>query len=110
MGQIRVDTVVIASSGTDSTILKIEGDKYASALRIPAAFTSTSVTFKSGTSEADMSPVSNLNGVVLTGTVSAGGHYILEPVDFVGIRFIQVISGSAEAAERTLTIVSTPRS
>ena len=109
-GEIRADTLTVASSGTDSTTVEMDGDKFAVRLITPAAITSTTLTFKVGIDSSNMVVLKVQDGTTLTYTVAASGAYILEPADFVGARFIQVIMGSAEGAARTLTLVSVPRS
>ena len=108
-GAIRVDDLTIAISAQTSTILKLDQDKMVTGVITPSAFTSISISFEAGIDINSMIPLHNENGVLIAVPIAASRHSILDPSDFVGIRFIRILSASAEAAERTLQIVTTPR-
>lgn len=109
MGQTRLDDVVIASSGTDSTIIEATSGWMFVGLLTPGTLTSTTLTFEVGTTSGAMLPLHFNTGVQYGITSAASQRYLLEPTHFIGARFIRVVAGSAEAAERTLTFISVPR-
>jgi|SRR5271166_4565002 len=71
---------------------------------IPAAFTGTTITFLASTTlGGTYVPISNAAGLV-SYTVGASEYIAINPQDFYGVAFLQIKSGSAEGAARTLTI------
>lgn len=101
------DTVVIAISGTTSTTLTLEGSRVPLALLIPAVMTGTSVTFSASVDNATFRPV-YYESTLYSVTVPTGAtrHIALDRRAFEGVRYLQVVSGSAEAAARTIGVVS----
>lgn len=71
---------------------------------IPAAFTGTALTFLAcNTSSGTFVPVYNASGVV-SYTVAPSRYVSINPNDFHGVAFLQIQSGSAEGAARTLIV------
>lgn len=96
--------VVIASSGTASAA--VDARDYAMfQLRLPAAFTGTTLTFTTsdaigGTYQA----LSDNTGTAVSLTVAQGKDYDL-PSALASAHFFKVVSGSSEGAARTLTVL-----
>lgn len=102
--KIDFENVTIASSGTDSTEVDLQGMTLCG-FYMPAAFTGTAMTFKAASSSGGtFLPVEDGFGVTISKTVSASKYIKVDPVDFSGVRFLKLVSGSAEGAERTITL------
>ena len=72
-------------------------------LLIPAAFTGTTITFEASVDGINFFPLfSATTGAAVSYTVAQGNFYAIDPTDFYGIPYLQIKSGSAEAAARTL--------
>lgn len=70
---------------------------------IPAAFTGTAITFLASHDGTNFVPVkSTTSGSALSYTVAQGQFNAIDPKDFNGIQYLQIKSGSSEAAARTL--------
>jgi hypothetical protein len=95
--------VVIANGDTESGVINT-GGMCLCGIFLPAAFTGTALTFEAcDTSAGTFVPVmSTTSGTALSYTVAQGTYCAVDPKDFQGIRFLKLISGSSEAAARTL--------
>lgn len=101
------DTVTIASSGTTSTSLQLQGT-IPLAIQTPAALTGTSFTFQSsndGSAWYDLYNGSTLYSV----TVGINRYIALNPDVFEAVRYVRIVSGSTEAASRTIVLISGER-
>lgn len=73
-------------------------------IKFPAAFTGTTVTFTMcDTLGGTYVPVYNASGAV-SYTIAQARYYAIAPADFSGIRYLKIVSGSAEGAARTLVL------
>jgi hypothetical protein len=71
-------------------------------IQIPASFTGTSLSFLAATSlSGPFQPVYNKSGQV-TYTVAAGRYVAIDPSDFYGVVFLQIVSNASEGASRAL--------
>jgi|SRR5665213_235393 len=71
-------------------------------INLPAAFTGTALTFLvCSTVDGTFLPLYNTSGLV-SYTVAQGRYIAINPADFHGVAFLQIQSGSAEGAARTL--------
>lgn len=78
-------------------------------VRIPAAFTGTAITFESSkTATGTFDAVKDGAGNSISKTVAASQYIALDPSLFAGIRFLKIVSGSNEAADRVVTAVARP--
>ncbi len=98
---------VISSSGTTSSAVDLGGTSLCG-IHMPSAFTGSSITFKAAASATDSYRTVTKNGISLSATVAADQYIVLDPTDFAGIRFLQVVSGASESASRTLTLSVRP--
>ena len=75
-------------------------------LIMPAALTSTSITF-SGCETVDGTFVDlyDTSGTQISVTVAASRYILIDPADFASIRFLKIVMGSNELADRTITAV-----
>jgi hypothetical protein len=96
--------VVIASSGTVSTTATIKGG-YAGAVILPGTLTGTALKFKVSADGTTFTDLYDTAGSQISYTVAASRIVALPKDTFGGFPFIQLVSGSAEAADRTLIIV-----
>ena len=104
--------VVIASSGTDSTNVDLDMALMGGFV-VPAAFTGTTITFKAAgpvDSPIDDAPADAafndlyFEGTQVSMTVAVDQFVTVDPSKFVGVRWLKLVSGSAEGAERTVRV------
>lgn len=95
---------VIASSGTVSTAVDLHGHNLVGCV-MPAAFTGTAITFQGSQEGTTFTDLYDTAGSALSITVAADRFILFTPSDFAGVRFIKLVSGSSEGAERTLTLI-----
>ena len=98
-------TVTIASSGTVSTAITIEGGRTVLALRTPATLTGTEFKFQSSTDGDNFFALYN-GSTEYAVTVAASRYVSLNTEVMAGVRFLKVVSGSSEAAARTIGVIS----
>lgn len=96
-------SVGIANGQTVSEAINC-GGMALTGIKFPAAFTGTAVTFQMcDTIDGTYVPVYNAAGAV-SYTIAQGRYYAIDPKDFQGIKFLKIVSGSAEGAGRTLVV------
>jgi len=96
---------VIAISGTTSTTLTLQGSRVPLALVLPAALTGTTITFKASNDNATFYPI-YYESTSYSVTVSTSRHVALDRRAFEGVRYLQLVSGLAESAARTIGVIS----
>lgn len=101
------DTAVIASSGTTSTSVIMERNRVPLAIVTPAALTGTTIKFQVALS-SDATTFYPLydEGTEYSVTVSTSRYVALNPDVFQGVSVMRLVSGSSEAASRTISVVS----
>lgn len=97
--------VTIESSGTTSSAATLYGRGNLVALETPSALTGTSFTFQASTDGSTYVPVYN-EGTQYSVTVGTSRFVSLDPAVFAGVKYVKVVSGSTEAAGRTITLVT----
>lgn len=102
--QVVIDAV-IPNGGTDSNLVDL-GSFRPVAVVIPSAFTGTVLTPKTSYDGATVNPIFDAAGTQKTLAVVANRRVVLTPADYVGARYLQLSSGSAEAASRTIKIIA----
>lgn len=101
-------STTIASSATTSGEIDLSGTTLCG-IYIPAAFTGTSISFQAASeSGGTFVAVKDGAGNSVSKTVAASQFIKIDPTDFVGVRFLKIVSGSTEAAERTLVLAARP--
>ena len=99
-------TTTIAESATTSSVLDLtEGGLVLCGIFIPSSFTGTSLTFLASPSGADDTFVevySTTSGTALSYDITENTYCAIDPKDFAGIQYLQIVSGSTEGAARTL--------
>ena len=101
--KIDFEPIVIDSSETTSAEVDCRGMTLCG-VYMPAAFTGTALSFEASADGTTFVSVEDGDGSAVSKTVSASKYIKLDPADFAGVRFIKVVSGSTESAERTLTL------
>ena len=104
-------TITIANNGTttaavDTGLLSTHSKTQLVGVTFPAAMTSTAMTFTAASTEAGTyTTLKEVGGAAnYSITVSASSRIPLDPRVFVACPFIKCVGGSAEGAERTLTL------
>lgn len=100
---VYIDTT-IASSGTDSQAIDLFGMNMVGIL-FPSEMTGTSMTFKASVDGSNYYTCYDSAGSAVSLTVTADGYVLLTPSDFAGVRYIKLVSGSSEGAERTIKVI-----
>lgn len=101
-------TVTIASAAQTSSEADLGGLSLL-AIRFPAAFTGTTVTFTGSTSSGGtFQTLYDNTGTLITYTVAQGKDTICNPAHFAAYEYIKVVSGSSEGAARTVTLLCGP--
>lgn len=96
---ITILNTATASSAIDCAGLTLCGVKF------PAVFTGTTITFQMcDTIGGTYVPVHNAAGTAITYTIAASRYAAIDPKDFHGINFLKIVAGTAQAADRTLTV------
>lgn len=102
-------TLTIANGQTASAEADLEGFVLVG-FETPAAMTGTAMTFTvAATASGTHKALKTSGGSALSFTTAASGYYACDPVNFWGARFLKLVSGSAEGAERTLILHLMPR-
>jgi hypothetical protein len=107
-------TVTIPSGGTTSSMADL-GNYVLAGIDFPA-MTSTAVTFDGANPSTDaitnpalatFKPIASSNDTNYSVTVSSTAKIrSVDPANFAGVRYLRLVSGSPEAAERTITLIA----
>lgn len=101
----KIIPVTIASGQTTSSAADLGGYQLVG-IQTPAALTSTAITFTAATGAAGTyTAVYDYAGTQYTLTVSTSRWVYLEPVVFAGMRYIKLVGGSSEGADRTINLI-----
>ena len=96
----------IAISGTVSDNITVPSGTTLLGIFLPAGMTGTSLSFKAGadasTTPIDIAPANTLYSITVGATAK---YYPVVSDHFQGVQYLQVVSGTAEAAARTITLV-----
>lgn len=96
--------VTLASGGTKTPAIDLQGFTLCGVL-FPATFTGTALTFEMSVDGTTFFPVvATTSGTALSYTVAQGKYSALDPTPFQGIRYLKLVSGSTEGADRVLTL------
>ena len=99
------DVVTIANGGTTSTSITMEASRVPVAILLPAAFTGTSLNFQASVDGSNFFSIYD-EGTLYAPAVAASRYVGLKRVPMDGVRYLKVISTSAEAASRSITVIS----
>ncbi len=97
MPQISYPQFHWPAAGTTSAAQRVNGATIA-AVRTPAGFAGTSVTFQAADETGSFSAVKNADGTALTLTVSGQGHSVVLPGTLASVDLVRIVSNASEAA------------
>lgn len=100
------DTVTIASAGTVSTSIIMERNRVPLAVIVPAAFTGTTIKFQASIDQGTTFFALYNEATEYSVTVSTSRYVALNPDVFQGVACVRLVSGSSEAASRTISVIS----
>ena len=96
--------VTISSGQTASSSVDLLGRGLVGMI-LPAAFTGATITFQMSTDNSTFYAIYNTSNTQLSATVTQGRAYFFTPGDFIAARYLKLVSGSAEGADRTITLI-----
>ena len=96
--------LTIANGATVSDIVDVQGHGLVGII-IPAAFTGTTLTFQGSFDNNTFVAMYDSAGTELSVTVSTSRMISFCPSDFVSPRYLKIVSGSAEGAERIVELM-----
>jgi hypothetical protein len=98
-------TVTIANTATVSSVLTLDRGRIPLALITPAALTGTTFTFQSSADGNTYVPI-YYESTAYSVTVSTSRHIALDRRAFEAVKYLKIVSGSAEGALRTIGVVT----
>lgn len=107
---VRVQiATTIANSTTTSGEIDLGGTQLVG-IQLPATMTGTAMTFTAAlVSGGTYQAVQDGTGSAISKTISGGKYIGIDPTLFRGVRFIKLVSGSSEGADRAITVISIPK-
>ena len=100
----KVHTVTIANGATVSSELRVGYRTSVVAIVTPAALTGTAVTFQGSVDGSTFVPVYN-EATQYSVNVSTSRYVALNRSVLSGLQSLKIVSGSAEAADRTIQVI-----
>ncbi len=97
------ETVTIASSGTTTAAVDLK-NKVLLGYQLPGTMTSTSMTYHASSTVGGTYTVMRKAGADFADPILASKWVVLDPADFAGVRFLKLVAGSAEGAERSIIL------
>lgn len=101
----NTNVVTIAISTTTSEAIDLGSLGFVGII-LPSAFTGTAITFTGSIDNSTFTALYNSNNSAYSIAVSASRYYMLNPADFMGSRYIKLVSNATEAAGRTITVIT----
>jgi hypothetical protein len=102
--RLESSTATILSGQTESSAIDVLG-KVLVGIITPAALTGTAFTLKVSQDGTTFRDYYNTSGSQVSITVGTNRHIGIVSNDFGGIRWIKLVSGSAEGADRNITVI-----
>lgn len=103
MSTVNQDTVTILSGATVSNSIDL-GEMAVVGMQ-NATLTSTAMTFQASSDNSTFVVVKNTAGSSYSVTVASDTYTVIPPADLAGIRWLKVVAGSAEGADRVIKLV-----
>lgn len=100
-----ISRATILSGATVSDAIDLIG-RGCLVIYLPATFTGATITFQGSYDNVTFLALYNTSNTQMSMTVTQNRAYVLSPEDLVGIRYLKLVSGSAEGADRTITLVT----
>ncbi len=104
---VALVSATITSASTTSAAIDLMGATLCG-VHMPAAFTGSSLSFSVASAAGGTYQTLQRNGSDYSLSVAQGKYISLDPSLFAGVQFIKIISGSAEGADRALTLAVRP--
>ena len=106
-------TATIAASGNLSAAVRLPNGHELAAIIMPATWTAAGITFKAGPTAATVADVFDTAGDEVALTAVAAHYVPIPPGTLHGAIYLKIRSGTsgtpvAQAAERTLTLITRP--
>src|SRR5574343_182709 len=101
-------TITVATSTTVSAAVDLAGCVLVG-IQMPATFTGTALTFQAATTlTGTYQAVYGTGGSAVSYTVANSRFIAVDPAALMGVRFLKVVSGSAEGANRDIELIVRP--
>ncbi len=97
-------TVTIADSATVSNAIDL-GEMAIVGLQTPASMTGTAITFQASADNSTFVAVKKVDGTTYSMVTASSLYYVIPPADLAGIRYLKVVSGSAETGAKIITLL-----
>lgn len=103
--KIKSTDTVIPAGGTKSGVIDLKALGQLSAIVTPDALTSLVMTFEASVAPGGPFLPVQSDGADYTLNIAAGRYIVIDPTVFHGIQYLKLVTGSAEQAQRTFTVV-----
>lgn len=97
--------ITVASGTQTSGVITLNGFGMVG-LILPAALTSTVMTFQGSQDNTTFNALYNTSGTLLSIVIAPSRIVLFVPGDFVGLNYLKLILGTAEGADRIIKVVS----
>lgn len=98
-------TATITGSTTTSDAIQLNGFGIVG-IMLPAALTSTVMTLTGSQDDVTYTALYNTSGTQLSFTVAASRIVLFTPGDLIGLRYIKLVAGTSEGADRSIQVIS----
>lgn len=105
IGNFGKTTATIANAATTSDEIDCIKNGPPAGLQMPAAFTGTTMTFTVATTSGGTFQALHKDGAAVSVTLANSLFIWLDPAIFYCIKYIKLVSGSTEGAERSIEVV-----
>lgn len=99
----RAATCTIASGQTVSNAIDL-GEMVVVGIQTPSALTGTAFTFQASYDNVTFCAVTTTSAAYSI-TVAASKYVVVPPADLAGVRYLKVVSGSSEGADRDVVLL-----
>lgn len=99
------NVVTIPISTSTSTSIDLSSNGFVGFIT-PAALTGTAFTFTGSIDDSTFTAIYNSSNTAYSITVGTSRYYMLNPADFLGCRYVRIVSNGTEAAARTITVIT----
>lgn len=94
----------IADTETESDVIDIS-NYFLTHIKTPDSMTGTALTLKGGFADDDLATIKDIAGVDYTYTITSTGYvYVVDAVLTAGLRYISLVSGSAESGAKKIEL------
>lgn len=106
-GGATLDTnaVTIAQGASTSSAINLSSMGFVGFIT-PASLTGTAFTFTGSIDDSTYTALYNSDNTAYSITVGTSRYYCLNPADFLGMKYVKIVSNDTEAAARTITVIT----